>query len=448
MSSQTHITQAMISKFQKDFNKIPTRHVVKNSIIKNGIKNATMNNNSIIEMQHTFSEEIKTGKATSQKNTGRCWMFAGLNTFRQKISKDLKIKDFELSQTYPMFWDKLEKSNYFLENIINTAAEDIYSRIIMWLLSSPIDDGGQWEMFANLIKKYGVVPKYVMPETFHSSRSFFMNKLITLKLREYASVLRKYFQNGEDIEQLRKRKTKMMNEIYRLLVFFLGEPPKKFDFEYRDEDKNFHSDLNLTPHSFYKKYVKLNLNDYVSIINAPMSDKPFNQTYSVKYLGNVIGGEDILYLNVEKDIMKHLALTQLKDTKPVWFGCDVSKMMDSKNGIMDTDLFLYEAALETKFNLNKAERLEYGESLLTHAMVFTGVNIVDDRSNRWKVENSWSEKSGNEGYYVMSDEWFDEFNYQVVIERKYLTEDLQEAAKKKPTVLPPWDPMGSLALMK
>lgn len=445
MPAGNEITTGMIDRFHKDFHADKSRQILKNAIIKNGIKNVTLNNDALIRMQNSFSLEIETGKITSQKHSGRCWLFAGLNAMRHKVATDFKIKDFELSQSYPMFWDKLEKAHYFLDNILETIDEDIYSRIVMWLLQLPLNDGGQWDMFSNLIEKYGIVPKYVMPESHHSSNSLVMNQLLTLKLREYASTLRKQHRNGSKHNELQKLKKSMLSEVYRMLTFFLGEPPKRFDFEYRDEDKEFHQDRDLTPQDFFSKYVKWDLNDYVSIINAPTEDKPFNRTYTVKYLGNVRGGRDILYLNVENETLKSLAVAQLMDNEPVWFGCDVGKMLDRNEGVIDPDLFLYEDALGLTFDLNKTGRLDYGESRLTHAMVFTGINLVDGKPNRWKVENSWGEKAGKEGFLVMSDKWFDEYNFQVVVNRKYLSDDQKKALKLKPIVLPPWDPMGSLA---
>jgi len=442
------ITAEVIEKFKIGFNSDRRNHIIKNAIIKNGIQSVAVNNDSIVEMQDTFSIDIKTGKITSQKKTGRCWLFAGLNLFRQKVSNKFKIKDFELSQNYPMFWDKLEKSNYFLENIIKTIDEEIYSRNLMWLLAHPVVDAGQWDMFSNIIKKYGVVPKSVMPETFHSSNTGMMNRLLSLKLREYACTLRNRYKYGKDIETLNEDKEKMLEEIYHILIYFLGEPPSSFNFEYRDEDKKFIQDLNLTPGTFYKKYIDLNLDDYISIINAPTDDKPFNRTYSVQYLGNVEEGNIVLYLNVENEIMKKLALDQLKEGNTVWFGCDVGKMLNRDSGILDTDLYLYENALNISFKLNKGERLLYGESCLTHAMLFTGVNICKDKPNRWKVENSWGEKSGKDGFLVMSDAWFDEYNLQIVVEKKYLSDKMKKDYERKPVILPPWDPMGSLALMK
>jgi len=448
MSNEGALTQEMIDGFKSEHQKKAKHDVLKNAIIKNGIPSVSINNDAVVRMQYTFSDEIKTGKVTSQEKSGRCWLFAGLNIFRQKVAEEFKIKDFELSQSYPLFWDKLEKANYFLENILDTAEEGIYSRIVMWLLEGPVQDGGQWDMFSNLVKKYGVVPKSAMPETYHSSNTRIMEQLLSLKLRKNAAILRELHTEGADVQSLRERKDEMMSEIYSMLAYFLGEPPQTFDFEYRDEDEKFHQDIGLTPHDFFEKYVKVDLNDLVCVIHSPTDDKPFNRTFTVQYLGNVKDGQSILYLNVDAQTIKQLALSQLKDRSPVMFGCDVSQMMDRDTGIMDTDLYLYEDALGVSFDMDKAQRLDYGESKLNHAMVFTGVNLVEGKPNRWKVENSWGEKAGKDGFFIMSDSWFDEYNYQIVVHKKYLSDELIEALKQKPIVLPPWDPFGALALMR
>jgi bleomycin hydrolase len=423
----------------------PTAEVMRNAVIANGIEKVAFNNSSRIGLQNNFSNEIKSGKITSQEKSGRCWMFAGLNLFRSKITKKLNTEDFEFSQNYLMFFDKLEKANYFLESIIRTKNEDIYSRIVMWLLRDPLQDGGQWDMFVNLINKYGAVPKNIMPETFHSSNSALMNQLLTALLRKWASVLRTMHTDGSNEALLREKKMVFMVEFYRILTYFLGNPPQEFYFEYRDKDGKQQNTGNLTPLQFYKGFVGIDLAEYISLINSPTPDKPFSKTYTVDFLGNVVEGRKVLYLNTPIDLFKKCTISQLTDNEPVWFGCDIRLQTDKQKGLMDTRVFLYDHALDTQFDLSKSERLLYGESLLTHAMVFTGVNLKDGKSDRWKVENSWGEERGEKGFFIMSDAWFNEFNYQVVLHKKYLTHEMTEQLKTPPVVLYPWDPMGSLA---
>jgi bleomycin hydrolase len=448
MNRDTAITPEILASFQEDFNGEPHRRLLRNAIVKNGIQAVALNRDSLVRNQYTFSHHIETGKITSQKKSGRCWLFAGLNLLRQKVSQDLNIKDFELSQTHLMFWDKLEKANYFLENIIETVRESVDSRLLMWLLKDPVQDGGQWDMFSNLVKKYGVIPQYAMPETHHSKNSLIMNRLLTRKLRGDAATLRNMHQEGASGQELREKKKELLNQFFRMLVYFLDQPPVTFDFEYRDQEDKFFSHRQLTPVDFFQKFADIDLDDYISVINAPTVDKPFDKTYTVEYLGNVSEGSGVLYLNVDNRILKELSMAQLQDNEPIWFGCDVGKMMERESGVLAGDLYLYEQAMEISFGLDKAGRLDYGDSQLTHAMVFTGVNIVDGKPNRWKVENSWGDKVGEKGFFVMSDDWFDQYNFQVVIHKKYLPDPLRQALTEAPTVLPPWDPMGSLAIMK
>ncbi len=441
------ITKENLEYFSRNFNSDKMKKVIADAVIKNGLNDVAMNHASIAKMHYDFSEEIDVGKVTNQQKSGRCWMFAALNNIRYSISNKLKIKnhDFELSQSYTMFWDKLEKSNFFLENIIKTREMDLKSREVMWLLQEPTNDGGQWDMFTGIIEKYGIVPKYVMPESYSSSNSAVMNKILNLKLRNNARTLRNLNDKGAGLAELRSKKEEMIDEIYSILCCFLGEPPQSFDFEYRNKKGKFYRDKDITPLEFYEKYSEVKMRNYVSIINAPTEDKPFHQTYTVEFLGNVVDGQQIHYLNLEIDKLKELSVAQLKDGEPVWFGCDVGQMSDREQGIMDTDLYNYEDALHTNFTLDKGERLEYGESVLTHAMVFTGVNLYDNNPDKWKVQNSWGKDVGEEGFFVMSDKWFEDFNYEVVINKKYLPADLLKDYQKEAVILKPWDPMGSLA---
>ena len=445
MSERQPISAARYKDMQAAINREDKERIIRNSILNVGLDETALDHKAQTLQQHRFSLELETGKITSQEKSGRCWLFAGLNTLRYKIMKDLELEDFELSQSYPMFFDKLEKANYFLENILETFEEADDSRLLMWLLQDPLQDGGQWDMFTSLVEKYGLVPKSVMAESYSSSHSTRMNEILTLTLRGNAATLRKLQRKGGSMKDLRQKKESMMDEFYRLLTMFLGVPPETFTFEYVDKHKKFHRDAGLTPRSFYKKYIGDELKDYISVINAPTADKPFKRTFTVKYLGNVEGGDPVRYLNVDIGTLKSLAVRQLKDGVPVWFGSDVGKKMKREKGILDEDIYDYERALGTGFALDKGERLVYGESMMTHAMVLTGVNLAGERPNRWKVENSWGEKNGNKGYFVMSDTWFDEYVYQIVVHKKYLSPELQDAWKTPPIELQPWDPMGSLA---
>lgn len=436
------ISAGLLDKFSSAYQGDPVNALRTHAVVKCGLSDAAVNQREDIDNPMIFEVELESGKITNQKSSGRCWLFAGLNTMRYEIMKKLNLETFELSQSYQMFYDKLEKANYFLESILATLDEPLSGRLVNHLLTAPVQDGGQWDMFVALVEKYGCVPKSVMPESFHSSNSGMMNKMLTLKLREDAMQLRAM---ERDLDKQRAAKEEMLCEIYRMLCICLGEPPRAFDVSFRDKDKNFITERNITPLAFFEKYVGQALDDYVSIINAPTADKPYGKTYTVSFLGNVAGGRSIKYLNLPSDELKRMAIAQLKDGQPVWFGCDVGQMLMRDRGIMGMNTFDYDGVLGVHFGLNKAQRLDYGESMMTHAMVFLGVHLVDGKPVRWKVENSWSDKSGQDGYYLMTDAWFDEYNYQVVVNKKYLTDEQRAALDQEPVKLAPWDPMGSLA---
>lgn len=440
------ISPARMTGWRAAYQEEPLRRVIGNAVIKNGIQAVAHNRQRVTEMTYAFSHEIPTGAITSQNKSGRCWLFAGLNVIRERMSKRLNLKDLELSQAYLMFYDKLEKSNYFLESILDTTGEPADGRLVSWLLTAPLQDGGQWDMFVNLVEKYGIVPKWVMPESFHSSDSNMMNRLLTAKLREDAARLRERAARGASADALLAEKDAMLQDVYGMLCHFLGEPPATFTLEYQDDDRGYHVHRDLTPVEFWSGYSDVRLDDFVSVINAPTPDKPFGKTYTVDYLGNVVDGRRVLYLNLAVEEFRALAQQQLLDGRPVWFGCDVGQMSDRSSGLLDTEQFDYGAALGVAFNLSKGERLMYGESLMTHAMVLTGVNLdANGQPDRWKVENSWGPTAGSQGFFVMSDAWFDQFMYQIVVDKAYLTEAQQKQLDEEPLHLPPWDPMGSLA---
>lgn len=449
MNRVTSIDARMLERFEQGYAARPELNVMSNAVSRTALPDAAFVPAAAAKLRMDFSVLVKTNNITNQKQSGRCWMFAALNTLRYQVMKKYDLKTFELSQAYLFFWDKLEKSNYFLESILDTLDEPANGRLVSYLLTAPVNDGGQWDMLCNLIEKYGVVPKTAYPESKASSGSREMDMTLTEKLREDACILRKLHKEGKDLDELRARKTRMLGEIYRLLCICLGEPPKTFTFEYRDKNNNFHREEGLTPKSFFEKYVGVDLSDYVSLINAPTEDKPYGRSYTVQYLGNVKEGSAVRYLNLPIEELKKAAIAQMKDGQPVWFGCDVGKHSERDSGIMDLDIRGLEDLLDTRFTMTKAERLDYGQSLMTHAMVFQGVNLDENgKPNRWRVENSWGKEPGKDGYYLMTDRWFDEYMYQVVVNKKYLTAEQIAAYEAEPIALEPWDPMGSLAVVR
>lgn len=440
------ITAEALERFSAAFAADRANAVARDAVMTNGLNKSCLNHEARRRTTHTFSVSLKQGPVTNQKQSGRCWLFAAMNVMRSRIIKRCNLTDFELSQNYMLFWDKLEKSNWFLENILDTLDEPVGSRLLDYLLRDPIGDGGQWDMMANLVKKYGVVPKYAMPETAVSSSTREMNRVLTELLRTDAAILRKMSFGGADSGALEAEKERMMGEVYRILVICLGEPPKTVDFEAQDKENNFICDRGLTPQTFFAKYVDMDLTEYISLINAPTQDKPFYHRFTVQRLGNVKEGTPVCYLNLPIEELKAAAIAQMKDGEPVWFGCDVGPYSDRETGTLDTDNYDYENTLGISLSMTKADRLNYGQSMMTHAMVFQGVNLDEaGKPTRWRVENSWGDEAGKKGYYVMSDAWFDQYMYQVVVNRKYLTEQ-QRAALETPVIeLNPWDPMGSLA---
>ncbi|MDO5734651.1 MAG: C1 family peptidase [Eubacteriales bacterium] len=437
------IDDAMLKRFAENTQKDTA---AARAVAKNGLQKASVNQDVLRRHNFVFNTESKMGKITNQKQSGRCWIFAAMNAARAEVLTKLELEDFNFSKVYPLFWDKLEKSNYFLESILETLDEPRDGRLLAHLLKDPIQDGGQWDMYAGILEKYGAVPESEMPETFHSSSTSGMVSLITRRLRAWACQLRKAYAEGSSEAELRERKEGMLAEVYQILVNCLGEPPKSFSFSYYDKNKKYHRMPELTPREFFHELVSWKLEDKLSLINAPTADKPFGKVYTVKYLGTVKEAKPIHYLNLPIEVLKSAAIAALKDGEPVWFGCDVGQMLLREEGIMDLEAYDYAAVAGPEPAFSKAERLDYGESVLTHAMVFTGVELDEQgQPLRWKVENSWSDKSGHEGLFSMSDAWFDEYNYEIMVDKKYLPEEWHKALDEEIIELEPWDPMGALA---
>lgn len=419
---------------------------MENAISHNGLLTSLEKRSAAVENTPVFSLDLTKNKVSDQKASGRCWMFAALNTFRHKMIAGFQLEDFELSQAHTFFWDKYEKSNWFLEQVIATADQELTSRKVKFLLDTPQQDGGQWDMVVALFEKYGVVPKSVYPESISSSDSRELNQILNKLLRQDAQILRELVVEGADLAELQAKKEELLQEVFNFLAMNLGLPPLQFDFSYRDKDNHFHSESGLTPQTFYQKYVDLKLDDYVSIINAPTADKPYGRSYTVEMLGNVVGSKPVRYLNVEMDRLKEMAIAQMQAGETVWFGSDVGQSSNRKAGVMAEEMHDFTASMDIRLTQDKAGRLDYSESLMTHAMVLTGVDLDENgKAKKWKVENSWGEKVGNKGYFVASDAWMDEYTYQIVVRKEFLTAAELAAYEEEPIVLAPWDPMGALA---
>lgn len=440
------LDQSLTEQFFADYEANRQFAAMENAVTHNGIYASLEKRSSSVENNPVFSIDLTKDKVSNQKASGRCWMFAALNTFRHKMIAGFQLEDFELSQAHTFFWDKYEKSNWFLEQVLATADQELSSRKVKFLLDVPQQDGGQWDMVVSLFHKYGVVPKAIYPESISSSNSRELNAVLNKLLRQDAQILRELVAQGETRETIQAKKTALLQEIFNFLAMSLGLPPRTFDFAYRDKDNHYHHDKNLTPQEFYKKYVAIQLDDYVSIINAPTADKPYGKSYTVEMLGNVVGSRPVRYLNVEMKRLKELAIAQMQAGETVWFGSDVGQSSNRKTGVMAEGMYDFISGMDIDLHQDKAGRLDYSESLMTHAMVLTGVDLDENgQALKWKVENSWGDKVGDKGYFVASDRWMDEYTYQIVVRKDLLTEEELTAYHAEPTVLAPWDPMGALA---
>ncbi len=394
---------------------------------------------------HVFNNKIDPEGApvTDQKRSGRCWLFASTNLLRLNVIHKYNMKECRLSPAYLFFYDKLEKANYFLEQIVDTYKMDINSRLVQYFLSDPIGDGGQFTMMTHIVDKYGLVPYDVYPDAFNATKSMIMDKFITSKLRSYAKTLRDKLSSGASIDA---DKLEMQHDIYRLMCIFLGEPPKpdeEFTWDFYDKDKKFHS-VKATPKSFVSENVDFKTSEYVSLLNDPRN--PYKRVIQIDRLGNVFGASPVSYLNMDTSVLSQAVVNRIKKNKPVFFGTDTPKFMDTKRGIMDIDLWDYKLIGYDQRSLDKASRVLYGDSLMTHAMLITGVHLDEDgKPVRYRVENSWSDKSGHEGYYTMTQDYFNQYVYQVVVEKEDIPELVPLLEDKQVIHLPPYDPMGALA---
>ena len=438
------VTNAQIDEFRKAFDEDATAKVAQNAVSNADLSTVSLRRDLVQNIDHSFSTKLDEWSVTNQRRSGRCWLFATLNLFRVGTMKKMNVKNFEFSQSHIHFWDKLERANHFLEAMLETSDRPIDDRTVHFLLSDPIGDGGQWNMAMNLIRKHGLVPMSAYPESHSSSSTRSMNTVLKDILRSTACEIREILDDNGSEEDARKHKEDRMNEIWKILCIHLGTPPEKFDFQWRDKDNEFHKKGEMTPLEFVEEYVDVDWENYVCIVNDPRNE--YYRTYTVDFLQNVAGGPPVEYLNVPSEEMKEVTQRLLEDGTPVWMGCDVGKQMERKKGLWDADLYDLKGLYGVEFGMEKANRLRFGQTMMTHAMLFTGVDVVDGNPRRWRVENSWgSEESGIKGFYTMNDNWYDEHMFEIAAPREYLTEKMSAGLEGDAVVLPAWDPMGSLA---
>ncbi|MCD7957160.1 MAG: C1 family peptidase [Lachnospiraceae bacterium] len=440
------ITEQEIESFRSEFRANAVAQAMMCAMRKTEINDLLCTPVKMRNQVFQFSNEIKTMKATAQKSTGRCWLFAGMNVMREHLGKQLDIAELELSQSYMAFWDKFERCNYFLEIIIETAHLPLDDRALNYVLKDGgVPDGGQWDMISGLIRKHGLVPKDIMPETAQSSNTRNLNHIISSYLRKNALVLRDMVAEGRGMEEIRARKKEILSSCWSFLASAYSEPPETFDFEYTDKNGAYHRVGNLTPITFRNRYFGGFWDDFVSLINAPTPDKPFDRTYTVKYLGNIAEDPGVLYLNLTMEELKQAVVRQLQDGEIVWFGSDCGKYASRDECFWNDEAFQTTLLTGLDGQMEKGDMLQVCDGRMNHAMCITGVNIGDDgKPNRWKIENSWGSEGLHDGYFVATDSWFDKYVFQAAVHKKYLGEKAALLSMET-IVLEPWDPMGSLA---
>lgn len=439
------INKEHLDKVLNEYKKDKVARVARHALSVASIQEVAQSKDEASKVHFDFDINIETLPVTNQRQSGRCWIFAACNVMREELAKKFNVKNFELSQSYLAFYDKLEKLNYVMEALMENIKADYDDRTVQFLVQNGVGDGGQWDMIVSVIKKYGICPKNNYGETSTSNATRYLNQLLNAELRHFASESRIVFAK-KGMTEVKKLKESYVDRFYRALVSCYGLPPEKFDFEYTDSKNVYHIERGLTPIKFFEKYIGSSLDEYVSVINAPTNSKPFMKSYTVKYLGNVVGGKVVTHLNLPMERLKEVVVAQLKDNHIVWFGSDVGPYGERELGIWDDNRFDYKSLLDLDIKMDKGESLDFRSSAMNHAMCITGV-AFDQKGipTKWKIENSWGEANGNKGYYIMSRSWFDQYTYQAVVNKKYLTKEELNAYNSKPIELKPWDPMGSLA---
>lgn len=432
-----------VTQLAADFDATPGARFAQNAVTTTDVKQVGLDHRVVRAYDSSVSHKLDSWAVSNQKKSGRCWLFSGLNLLRAHVIDDLKLDSFELSQNYLHFWDKLEKANWFWTAMIELADRPLDDRTIHRLLTDPIGDGGQWDMFVSLVLKYGVVPKSAMPETDSSSNTRAMNQNLETLLRRGARDLRAAVADGGDVDQLRRQ---LVAEAYRLLAIHLGTPPASFVWQYRDKDNNFTRVGQLTPLEFAARVIDVDLTQYVCLVNDPRPTSPYGRVLTVDRLGNVVGGRPVTYLNAPADLLSDMVCRRIEAGRPVWFGCDCGKEFDRTLGYWASGLYDFAGVYGVDLTMTKAERMMVGEEAMNHAMLITGVDLADGVARRYRVENSWGDDRSDKGFDTMAADWFAEHVFEVAVPIADLPAEWQaKLIAARPIVLPLWDPMGSLA---
>jgi len=435
------ISKTEMDNIRSGFKKDAYTKAMQNALSSNDISKLAWNRENVGTTDQLFTYRVDVSGITDQKSSGRCWMFSSLNLFRPMAMKKFKLSEFEFSESYLYFYDLLEKANLFLNNMENSASLPIENEKVRWYLKSPVDDGGQWINFVNLAKKYGMVPKETMGETNSSENTSLLTKFINTKLREDAIELRDLKNAKTDTKKLATRKVEMLSEIYRMLALNLGEPPTEFQWRYKDKDKKIADTKTYTPQSFMAEiFGDTNLDDYVMIMNDP--SRPFWKHYEVENYRNTEEGNNWHYVNLPNDVIKEFCIASIKNNEALYASCDVAKQLRRDVGVLDVDNFDYESVYGVKFGMNKAQRIQTGESGSSHGMALIAVDVdAQQKPVKWQFENSWGPTAGEKGYLTFTDAWFNEYMFRFVVNKKYLTDKVLEIYSQKPEMSPPWDPM-------
>ena len=423
------------------------RTVARNAVAHAGVESVAVDRDKVVGTPTVVSHKVDDWTVTSQKKSGRCWLFSSLNLLRSTTRTHLGLKNFEFSQNYVLFWDKFERANFFLTSVISTATtEKLDGRLLQFLLGDVLSDGGQWDMAVSLYLTHGLVPKMAMPETESSGHTAPMNARLKVLLRRTALELRALVAEGACEEEINEVKDAALADVWRILVICLGEPPASFEWEWRDDAGEFHRDGILTPREFYERYVDVDLTQYVCLVDDPRTCHPKGHTLTVDYMGNVVGGRPILYVNAPIRQIRAITTSVLTSGRAVWFGADCHPNSDRASGLFVDGLYDFDNLFGVDFSTSKEQRVDTGESAMNHAMLFTGVDVNEaGEGRRFRVENSWSEEPGDKGFFTMDAPWFDANVFEVAVHVDDLPAELRAVISEEPTHLPAWDPMGALA---